>query len=155
MTLWQSEVDRSTRTANDLSHPDVWRCIRILLTMFARRLLRTTPFRSLPTPLCGRRSQTPFLRMASTLPKLPIFEAIAGHKPGSTAVIHSSSGRRFTYGQLLKDTADARHKLYKVADSGRIAGERIAFLAESGYDYVGARSTAPRSCKRIPLLKSL
>ncbi|KAI9715278.1 MAG: hypothetical protein M1812_006089 [Candelaria pacifica] len=105
--------------------------------MSARSILRTIPFKSMPIAFCGRRaSRIPLFRMASTLPKLPVFEAIAGHDPKSTAVIHSTSGRRFTYGELLKDTADARDKLHKVAGRGSIAGERVAFLAENGYDYV-------------------
>ncbi|KAI9793608.1 MAG: hypothetical protein M1835_007160 [Candelina submexicana] len=105
--------------------------------MLARRLLRTPAFKSVPIASSGRQaSQVPFFRTASTLPKLPIFEAIASHDPRSTAVIHSSSDRRFTYGQLLKDTTDAKDKLRKAAGSESIAGERVAFLAENGYDYV-------------------
>lgn len=75
--------------------------------------------------------------MASTLPRLPIFEAIAKHDPKSTAVIHSVSGRRFTYGELLKDVSDAKKSLHQLADGAHTEGERIAFLAENGYDYVG------------------
>ncbi|KAI9706674.1 MAG: hypothetical protein M1836_003684 [Candelina mexicana] len=101
--------------------------------MLARRLLRTPAFKSVPIACSGRQaSQVLFFRTASTLPKLPIFEAIASHDPRSTAVIHSSSDRRFTYGELLKDTADAKDKLRKAAGSGSIAGERVAFLAENG-----------------------
>lgn len=79
--------------------------------------------------------------MASTLPKLPIFEAIASHDPNSTAVVHSVSGRRFTYGELLKDIAEARDNLHKEAGTNSLDGERIAFLVENGYDYVGAQTT--------------
>ena len=75
--------------------------------------------------------------MASTLPRLPIFEAIAKHDPKSTAVVHSISGRKFTYGELLKDVADAKDNLVK-ENGGSIEGERIAFLVENCYDYVGA-----------------
>ena len=75
--------------------------------------------------------------MASTLPKLPVFEAIAGHDPQSTAVIHSVSGRRFTYGGLLKDVAEARDRLRQAAGDTNMDGERVAFLVENGYDYVG------------------
>ncbi|KAL8936203.1 MAG: hypothetical protein Q9216_005056 [Gyalolechia sp. 2 TL-2023] len=74
--------------------------------------------------------------MASTLPKLPVFEAISNHDPKSTAVIHCVSGRRFTYGQLLKDVADGRNKLLHSAPGHRIDGQRIAFLVENSYDYV-------------------
>ena len=79
-------------------------------------------------------------RMASTFPDLPIFRAISSHDPQSTAVIHSKSERRFTYGELLKDVEDAKIKLYeqlKSASPDSIGGQRVAFLVENGYDYVG------------------
>lgn len=79
--------------------------------------------------------------MASTLPKLPVFEAIAGHDPQSTAIIHSISGRRFPYGGLLKDVAEARDKLRQAAGDTSMDGQRVAFLVENGYDYVGERRT--------------
>ncbi|KAM0278843.1 hypothetical protein ACHAQH_004919 [Verticillium albo-atrum] len=74
--------------------------------------------------------------MASTLPKLPIFEAIAGHDPDSTAVIHSLSGRRFRYGELLGDVRRTRNELQAAAGRTALDGERIAFLVENSYDYV-------------------
>ncbi|KAM0335468.1 hypothetical protein ACHAQA_000516 [Verticillium albo-atrum] len=74
--------------------------------------------------------------MASTLPKLPIFEAIARHDPDSTAVIHSLSGRRFRYGELLGDVRRARDELQAAAGKPALDGERIAFLVENSYDYV-------------------
>ena len=81
------------------------------------------------------------LQMASTFPDLPIFRAISSHDPESTAIIHSKSNRRFTYGELLKDVEDAKIKLYghlKSASPESIGGQRVAFLVENGYDYVGA-----------------
>ena len=78
--------------------------------------------------------------MSSTLPRLPLFEAIAGHDPKSTAIVHSLSGRTFTYGELLKDVADAKDNLRKLIACKELAGERIAVLIENGYDYVGANS---------------
>jgi hypothetical protein len=78
-------------------------------------------------------------RMTSTLPRLPIFEAIAGHDPCSTVVLHSVSGRKFTYGELLGDVAEAKERLLKESGSSSISGERIAFLVENSYDYVGAQ----------------
>ncbi|KAK4105702.1 acetyl-CoA synthetase-like protein [Parathielavia hyrcaniae] len=83
-------------------------------------------------PLC----RITTLRMFSTLPKLPVFEAIARHDPDSTAVIHSNSGRRFRYGELLGDVYKIRNRLYKAAGKDDIDGERIAFLVENSYDYV-------------------
>src|SRR5580700_2429495 len=76
------------------------------------------------------RASTPFspFRMSSTLPKLPVFEAIASHDPHSTVVIHSASGRRFTYGALIEDVAEAKERLYKEAGTSSLDGQRIAFL---------------------------
>jgi acyl-CoA synthetase (AMP-forming)/AMP-acid ligase II len=76
--------------------------------------------------------------MASTLPKLPIFEAIQSHKPTSTAVVHYPSGRSFTYGELLHDIADTANGLRTKSHGKSLPGERVAFLVENGYDYVGA-----------------
>lgn len=77
--------------------------------------------------------------MHSTLPCLPVLAAISKHDPNSTAVIHSDSGRSFTYGELLKDIAQHSINLKKTAGSKDLAGERVAFLVENGYDYVGAQ----------------
>ena len=84
-------------------------------------------------------------RMKHTLPPLPIFTAIKNHDPNSTVVIHSKSGRRFTYGELLRDVAVAKEKLVEEGKGkeGGIEGERIAFLVENGYDYVGTRLPLP------------
>ena len=77
--------------------------------------------------------------MASTLPRLPIFEAIASHDPHSIVVIHSASGRKFTYGELLRDVAAQKDKLLPEASKQSLHGQRIAFLVENSYDYVGAQ----------------
>jgi malonyl-CoA/methylmalonyl-CoA synthetase len=84
------------------------------------------------------------VRMASTLPRLPIFEAIKNHDAQSTAVVHSLSGRSFTYGELVNDVAAAKDKLQRNCNGQGAEGQRISFLVENGYDYVGARS--PRPC---------
>lgn len=76
-------------------------------------------------------------RMASTLPRLPLFEAISKHDPDSTAVVHCLSGRSFKYGELLPDVTRTRDRLYEAAGKSDIRGERIAFLVENSYDYVG------------------
>jgi hypothetical protein len=80
--------------------------------------------------------------MTSTLPRLPVFEAIAGHDQKSTAVVHSASGRRFTYGELLGDVAEAKDRLVREAGGRAIDGHRIAFLVENSYDYVGAQQAS-------------
>lgn len=96
----------------------------------------------------ARSSQRPFLRlstivklsslrMASTLPNSAIFKTLAGHDPAKVAVIHSQSGRAFTYGSLLHDIAATKDVLWERGQKQSLRGERIAFLAENGYDYVG------------------
>ncbi|ORX98428.1 hypothetical protein BCR34DRAFT_496141 [Clohesyomyces aquaticus] len=74
--------------------------------------------------------------MASTLPRLPIFEAIKNHDAKRTAVVHSLSGRSFTYRELVNDVAAAKDKLQRNTNGKSAEGERIAFLVENGYDYV-------------------
>lgn len=74
--------------------------------------------------------------MASTLPKLPLFDAISRHNPDTTAVTHCLSGRTFRYGELLPDVARARERIYAAAGKSDIQGERVAFLVENSYDYV-------------------
>ncbi|KJZ76151.1 hypothetical protein HIM_04607 [Hirsutella minnesotensis 3608] len=74
--------------------------------------------------------------MASSLPSLPVFRAIAKHDPASPAVLHSVSGRSFTYGDLLGDVARARDRLREARGGADLNGERIAFLVENSYDYV-------------------
>lgn len=81
--------------------------------------------------------------MASTLPRLPIFEAIKKHDAQSTAVIHSLSGRTFTYGELVNDIAAAKDKLQQNTSGKGAEGQRISFLVENGYDYVGAHPACP------------
>ncbi|KAL2755757.1 hypothetical protein ACRALDRAFT_1057272 [Sodiomyces alcalophilus JCM 7366] len=97
----------------------------------------TAVVRPIPAPSRGlRRLNNSSRRMISTLPKLPLFEAIAGHDPDSTAVIHSLSGRRFRYGELLGDVTRARDQLLSATGKTSLDGERIAFLVENSYDYV-------------------
>ncbi|KKO97527.1 hypothetical protein THAR02_10366 [Trichoderma harzianum] len=82
------------------------------------------------------------MRMASTsaaLPRLAIFEAVARHDPDALAVVHSLSGRRFTYGQLLGDVRRARARLLEARGKSTgddLDGERVALLVENSYDYV-------------------
>lgn len=78
-----------------------------------------------------------FKMLVSTLPRLPVFEAIARHDPDSTVVVHSGSGRRFRYGELLGDVCKTRDRLCHAAGRSDLDGERIAFLVENSYDYVG------------------
>jgi malonyl-CoA/methylmalonyl-CoA synthetase len=79
--------------------------------------------------------------MASTLPRLPVLKALASHGSDSIAVVHSASGRNFTYGSLLRDVALFKDRLHRAAQEHSLSGQRVAFLAENGYDYVGANCT--------------
>lgn len=56
-------------------------------------------------------------------------------------MVHSGSGRRFTYGELLGDVCRARDQLREAKGGGQkdLDGERVAFLIENSYDYVGER----------------
>lgn len=76
-------------------------------------------------------------RMASTLPNSAIFKTLASHKSDDLAIVHSQSGRTFTYGSLIHDVAAAKDVLWERGGRKSLKGERIAFLAENGYDYVG------------------
>jgi len=77
----------------------------------------------------------PRLRLLSTLPNSPIFRALQSHDPASTAIVHSVSEREFTYGNLIGDVLRAKEQLQH--KTGKLDGERVAFLAENSYDYVG------------------
>jgi malonyl-CoA/methylmalonyl-CoA synthetase len=81
--------------------------------------------------------------MAAALQRSAFFEAIRQHDPSSTAVVNNDSGVAFSYGSLLRDVSRAKERLLQETgknESG-IAGERIAFMVENGYDYVGAHSS--------------
>jgi hypothetical protein len=103
----------------------------------ARSLLLSGPA-GLQKPLFALQYQAPNLRRAHTMPDNAIFQAILKHDPERIAIIHSESGRKFTYGSLLHDVAIAKDRLLQTANGKPLGGERIAFLAENGYDYVGA-----------------
>lgn len=78
----------------------------------------------------------------TTLPRTPLFDAISQHDPSTIAVVHSLSGRSFTYGSLLQDVVAAKENLSQSAgrDAKAMQGERVAFLIENSYDYVGAQA---------------
>jgi hypothetical protein len=83
-------------------------------------------------------------RMASTLPNLAVFRAISRHDPASAAIIHSDSNQAFSYGTLLQDVVAAKRQISQTVREAPLHGERIAFLAENGYDYVGTWHLGPR-----------
>lgn len=81
---------------------------------------------------------TQYFRMVSTtLPRKPIFGEMAKHDPKSIAVVQSEDGKSFTYGQLLKDVVASKQNMLEAAKVQKLDGERVAFMVENGYDYVG------------------
>ncbi|EPE03435.1 2-succinylbenzoate- ligase [Ophiostoma piceae UAMH 11346] len=75
----------------------------------------------------------------TTLPRLPVFEAIAKHNPESTVAVHSLSGRRFRYGELLGDVRKVRDQLVEAAGrpiGSDLNGERVGYMVENSYDYI-------------------
>ncbi|KAG4274397.1 hypothetical protein FPRO04_09355 [Fusarium proliferatum] len=76
--------------------------------------------------------------MTITLHRSAFFEAILKHEGSSVAVVENESGASFSYNSLLNSVARAKEQL--LAKTGKcdtsISGERIAFLVESGYEYV-------------------
>jgi malonyl-CoA/methylmalonyl-CoA synthetase len=75
--------------------------------------------------------------MAISIQRSVLVEAIQKHNPSTTAVVNHDSGSVFSYGQLLRDTAYAKERLLQTAGRDDIGGERVAFLVENGYQYVG------------------
>lgn len=107
-------------------------------------LARYSTLRIRPNPIISRRPAQLRHRLLSTLPNLPLFRALQSHDPSSLAVIHSTSSRSFTYGSLIADVVRARNELERKVGNegghGQLTGERVAFLAENSYDYVGTVS---------------
>ncbi|KAI9172235.1 Malonate--CoA ligase ACSF3 [Paramyrothecium foliicola] len=111
--------------------------LRRLVARRSSQTLTTQPFRAATAASAASAVLSPaYTRMASTLPRLPIFEAIASHDPSSTAIVHGLSRRTFSYGELLGDVSRARDRLQEARGGAALDGERIAFLVENSYDYV-------------------
>lgn len=66
---------------------------------------------------------------------MALFEALQRHDRDSTAVVHSLSGRSFTYGSLLQDVAIVKDSFSRRTGHD-LAGRSVAFLIENSYDYV-------------------
>jgi hypothetical protein len=75
--------------------------------------------------------------MALSIQRSVFFEAIQKHDPSSTAVINHASGAMFSYGTLIRDVARAKDTLLQRTARDSIAGERVAFLIDNEYKYVG------------------
>lgn len=69
-------------------------------------------------------------------------EAIQKHEPLSTAVVNHDDGTSFSYRTLLHDIAYAKERLICSSGKGSVASDRVAFLVENGYDYVGMRRSS-------------
>jgi len=75
--------------------------------------------------------------LATALQRSSFIEAIQKHDLSSLAILENDSGASFSYGTLLNSIAHAKDELLCKADRADISGERIAFMVESGYEYVG------------------
>ncbi|KAI6754708.1 hypothetical protein HG530_012460 [Fusarium avenaceum] len=74
--------------------------------------------------------------MAITLQRSAFVEAIRKHDQSSIAVVESESGECFSYDTLLKSIAGAKELLLSKTGKDDISGERVAFMVESGFQYV-------------------
>lgn len=113
---------------------------RSLVSRLLRPRLRGANARLAPAALSTR------ARLLATLPNIPIFRALTDHDPSTLAVSHSASARSFTYGNLVADVLRAKEDFEQKAaakSNGQLAGERVAFLAENSYDYVGTVTYFP------------
>lgn len=118
----------------------------ISLTMHQRTLFAASrgfflSRRTLPTPFTCRSCRPRFAarRSLATLPNLSLFRALKNHNPSSLAVTHNPSSRSFTYENLVADVLQSQDRLRQAGGGRRdgLRGERVAFLAENSYDYVG------------------
>ena len=110
----------------------------------------TTTTCTVPFARCvlSRRAMTTSTATKVTLPRTPLFEALSKQPQGKTAIIHSDSGKKFSYGSLLADIAATRSRVLAAVGGadGRddLKEQRVALLVENGYEYVGA--DFPCSC---------
>ncbi|KIW12750.1 hypothetical protein PV08_07936 [Exophiala spinifera] len=76
--------------------------------------------------------------MTVGLQRSVLLEALLSHPSNSTAIIHHDSRSTYSYGLLLRDVACIKEQLLRLTGKSEttIAGERIAFLLENGYEYV-------------------
>lgn len=130
-----------------LAHRSVTACLRSLPRHKAYHPTTTATLSPAATHSLTQRYSRAFSctssAMAAALQRSAFFEAIRKHDPSSTAVVNFDSGVAFSYGSLLCDVSRAKERLLQETgkDESGIAGERIAFMVENGYDYVGAHSS--------------
>ena len=130
-----------------------------LHSILSRRCLYIRPatFSRFPVQLHHRsRVFSSFPSTMAALQRSALFEAINQHDRDSTAIVHSLSGRSFSYGSLLRDVANAKERLLENTgrDEQSIAGERVAFLIENSYDYVGAHTLSQENFYTVNLYNS-
>lgn len=76
----------------------------------------------------------------NSIPALPLFHQArkyAMNHPDKIAVVDTTKGQNFTYGQLLADAAALKKVILErleLGDTGDLEERRIAFLAPNGYD---------------------
>jgi len=75
--------------------------------------------------------------MAIKLPRSVFFEALRHHDKASTAIIDSASGESINFASLLQDISRFKHQLLQELDKVDISGERVVFIVENSYNYVG------------------
>jgi acyl-CoA synthetase (AMP-forming)/AMP-acid ligase II len=75
--------------------------------------------------------------MAVFLQRSAFLEAIQKHNPSSTAVVNHDNGTSFSYGTLLHDVACAKEQLVRSHSKNDLAGDRVAFMVENGYEFSG------------------
>lgn len=75
--------------------------------------------------------------MSASLHRTPLLKVLSEQDASSIAIVNQSSGTAFSYGSLLRDATRVRHRLLKSVGDRSLAGERIGFIVENGYGYVG------------------
>jgi hypothetical protein len=75
--------------------------------------------------------------MSANIHRTPLLKALYEQDASSIAIIDQSSGAAFSYGLLIHDITRARYGLLKSVGDKPLAGERIGFIVENGYGYVG------------------
>ncbi|KAK3074453.1 hypothetical protein LTR53_003124, partial [Teratosphaeriaceae sp. CCFEE 6253] len=95
-----------------------------LRTPLAFRALAAAVHAKSPLPATATATAAPTM---VPLQRSAFFEAIQKHDPESTAIVHSLSGRSFTYGSLLHDVTAAKARLLEGTGKSEsdIVGERI------------------------------
>ncbi|KAM0215054.1 hypothetical protein ACHAPQ_011515 [Fusarium lateritium] len=74
--------------------------------------------------------------MAAILHRSAFIEAIQKHEQESIAVVENDSGESFSYRSLLNSIACVKELLLAKVGKDDVSGERIAFMVESGFEYV-------------------